>query len=515
MRAKKFFLALLLLLASVKSEASSFMEELLSLEGVVSVDVIAQETPVFSGKYIAWFEQPLDWSSPDAGTFLQRVEIGFSGWENLNVVYLSGYDLSESTWPYDDRNEIAKIYNGNYIRIEYRYFGKSVPDGLSDKSTALWEHLSNTNASSDFHNIMEQLRTILPGAWVFTGSSKGGQAANIFAYYYPNDADAYVSYVAPFCDGADDPRMSEAVYTVIGNERYGPEKAQEYRDLLLSFQLEAVRNREYLQPLITANDPRGYVTDEHKAAVYFELSVIDFPVTVWQYYQNFDGIKAVLNMPRENIADKKKYLDTVAGMITEEGPVYSSFAYTVQAAKENGNYRPCVKYLREAAEREGLHLEIGGDEESYIWNKISFTEEQMRLFEFDPYMRDEIIAWSHTTESNVIMIYGNSDPWYFVRLPDVADNPNVHIFTSEHSHLVSINSMSQEKRDEILSLLDSWLEQDRSSVQNPGSLSSSGGGCNLAGNLGIILLSVIASMRKRTVTKIYSADIAFVPPKIM
>ena len=496
MKKVKIILAFLLTMVCVRSEAAlSFKEELSRLEGVVSVDVIEQKSPVFREKYVAWFEQPLDWTSPDIGTFLQRVEIGFSGWENVNVVYVGGYSISDSAFANDDRTEIAKTYNGNYIKIEYRYFGKSVPEGLSEQSIAMWEYLTNAQASADFHNIMEQLRTILSGTWVFSGASKGGQATNIFSYYYPNDADAYVAYVAPFCDGADDPRMGEAVFTVIGNERYGLEKAKEYRDLMMSFQIEVIRNRDYFQKIVAAeNDPRGYITDDHKAAIYLELLVNDYVTTVWQYDQEFDDVKAVMDMPHESSEDKKAYLDAIAGILIEQGPVYGSFSYVVQTATENGNYRPCFKYLREALAQEGLSLELREGEENLIWNKMLFTDEQMKVFTFDPHMRNEMIKWSHTTESNVIMIYGNSDPWYFVRLPDVDDNPNVHIFTSEHSHLVSINSMSQEEKEEILSLLDTWLMQDRGTGQGK----SSSGNCSVGRNWGVMMMSVaFVIMRKK------------------
>ena len=121
MKKIKIILAFLLAMICVRSEAAlSFREELSRLEGVVSVDVIEQKSPVFLEKYVAWFEQPLDWTSPDIGTFLQRVEIGFSGWDNVNVVYVGGYSISDSAFANDDRTEIAKTYNGNYVKIEYR-----------------------------------------------------------------------------------------------------------------------------------------------------------------------------------------------------------------------------------------------------------------------------------------------------------------------------------------------------------------------------------------------------------
>lgn len=101
---RKYLLALALLAVCVNAEASSFMDELLRLEGVVSVDVVTQ-TPNASGdvpfkeKYIARFEQPIDWSNSDGGKFLQRVEIGYQGMDNVNVAYVGGYNLRDKDFP--------------------------------------------------------------------------------------------------------------------------------------------------------------------------------------------------------------------------------------------------------------------------------------------------------------------------------------------------------------------------------------------------------------------------------
>ena len=160
--------------------AAGFRERLSELPGVVSVDEIVQSGEVFAEKYVVWFEQPIDWQSPDIGTFWQRAEIGFMGWDAVNVVNVGGYALRDSRFTRDDRHELAKMYSGNYINIEYRYFAKSAPEGLSKRATALWEYLTDENAANDFHSIMEQLRSILSGKWVFTGASKGGQMTNLF-----------------------------------------------------------------------------------------------------------------------------------------------------------------------------------------------------------------------------------------------------------------------------------------------------------------------------------------------
>ena len=440
--------------------AAGFRERLSELPGVVSVDEIVQSGEVFAEKYVVWFEQPIDWQSPDIGTFWQRAEIGFMGWDAVNVVNVGGYALRDSRFTRDDRHELVKMYSGNYINIEYRYFAKSAPEGLSKRSAALWEYLTDENAANDFHSIMEQLKSILSGTWVFTGASKGGQMTNLFSYYYPNDADAYVAYVAPFCDGTEDSRLIDAAYTSIGADRYGEAQAKAYRDMLLEFQVEAVRNRDYLQPRLTrelsSEDAKLYPF--RTVSLDFEMLIVDHYTAEWQYDQDFAAHEKILNMPREDDPDtaqneKEEYLAAILALLSEDVDTDedSKFPYVVQMATENGNYAMKFKYLREAVEREGLSLVATEEDEKNFMARMFFTEEQQKLFTFDPYLRNEMLNWTHTTQSNVIMIYGSSDPWYFVRLPDVDDNPNVHIFTTPLSHVVRIEDMTKRHK-----LPDCW-----------------------------------------------------------
>lgn len=171
---KKLLLLLLLLLSFCGTSAASFRDDLLRLEGVVSVDEIVQsgDSKPFAEKYLVTFVQYIDWNNPSLGTFTQRVEIGFKGYDNVNVMHVSGYELPEDRWEEDDDHEISAMYNGNYIAVEYRFFTKSKHEGLSSNSTALWQYLTGENASNDFHNIIDQLKEILSGRWVFTGASK-------------------------------------------------------------------------------------------------------------------------------------------------------------------------------------------------------------------------------------------------------------------------------------------------------------------------------------------------------
>ncbi|MBQ6001588.1 MAG: hypothetical protein IJL18_01880 [Synergistaceae bacterium] len=510
---KKISSLLFLLLSFCGTSAASFKDDLLTLEGVVSVDEIVQsgDSKPFAEKYLVTFVQYLDWNNPDLGTFTQRVEIGFKGYDNVNVMYVSGYELTEDSFEKDDDHEISKMYNGNYISVEYRFFSKSKPKGLSSDSTALWEYLTDENASNDFHNIIEQLKEILPGRWVFTGTSKGGQATNVFAYYFPDDVDAYVSYVAPFCNGIDDDRAFDAIYNTIGNERYGETKAKEYRDLMLDFQVEAIKNRDYLQPIVISKD---YSANKHPLAAAsfdFEGKIVNLVLGVWQYDQNFASFDEVMKITPRNddlstpdVKENQKFVDGLLGLIRkydDYDDVELGFPYTVQAATENGNYGFYLQPLRDELAKKGLSTYFTAETERNYVALSGFTQEQIDTFKFNPAMRNKMLEWTETNTSNVIMIYGDSDPWYFMRLPET-DNPNIHVFiSSKEAHEAGIKNMEEELNTEIKALLNEWLATDADvESDDKYAVSYSGSGCNLRFSLlSFGLLPIAVLLRRRHV----------------
>src|SRR5258706_12098920 len=90
----------------------------------------------------------------------------------------------------------------NHIDVEHRYFGKSVPSSMD------WKQLTLKNSADDLHDIVTALKTIYRGKWVSTGTSKGGQESLYYKYYFLDDMDATVAYVAPICLTQVDPRIN-------------------------------------------------------------------------------------------------------------------------------------------------------------------------------------------------------------------------------------------------------------------------------------------------------------------
>lgn len=540
----KFVFAALLAGLTLPAAGATFRERLEALEGVMSVTEIMQsgDQVPFAEKYLVTFAQPLDWKNPKGAAFPQRVEIGYNGDSAVNVFYVGGYELNDGKFPLDDRVDLAKELNGcNTIAPEYRFFNESIPEGLSINKLDYWEYLNDWQASNDFHSVIGKLKTLLSGKWAFTGISKGGQATCVHAYYFPEDADIYVNYVGPFCETPIDERMIDAVYTEIGNTKYGETQAAAYRKLLLDFQVEAIKNREALQEALCSfdvNSENAKLRPDLTTERLFDMLALDFAESVWQYDQDFKAVQTVMDMPhgadatgdqraafvaamqdlirkesgarvlprlRENYVTRLLQLlraDGESQVISVVNPML--YPYETQAARENGNYREKGSYLRDALEKDGsgasLVITEEQEKEIYLW---SFTAEQRAAFTFDPTLRDAMKEWARTTETPVVMLFAQSDPWYYGRL-NVAESelsPSIHFYADEdQSHDFEISKMRNKASvAEVRALLAEKLTKS-APVSNKGS-----GGCDTGwgtsagfnGLAALVALSVLSVMKFR------------------
>ena len=72
-----------------------------------------------------------------------------------------------------------------------------------------------------------------------------------------------------------------------------------------------------------------------------------------------------------------------------------------------------------------------------------FTPEQQQAIAYDGAFYEGVTKWIDTTDAKIIFVYGNSDPWYSVRMHDT-DNPNVKMYVSNTKpHGVRITDFDQ------------------------------------------------------------------------
>ncbi|MBO4928370.1 MAG: hypothetical protein J5379_09005 [Clostridiales bacterium] len=428
---------------------------LLNLDRVVAAEKRATGNSNLA-KYYVIFEMPLDWNDPDGETFLLRTTFTHYSDDAPNTFLCNGYMMYDQIIDFVYRYDVASRYNTNEIECEFRFFGASVPDGLSTSSTDLWQYLTAENAAADFHHIITQFKTILSGKWIFTGASKGGQLTHFQSHFYPDDADVYFSMVAPGGCSPEAPDFFDNIYTEIGNDAFGEDRAKKDRDLVLQFQIEAMKlkpvlaDRYYQQGLADGCIFNEFTTPE----ILYDMVVLEFATTTWQYYQDFTTISDILSMDRVGTSFEDAVFDLLYN--TNEPYIWATnsiyFPYYVQAATQNGEHEYDFSFIREALRKEGLEdlLTVTEDMESGLLFKMVFTDEQLAMFTFDDQLYEDMVEWSHTVEKPVIMFYGGTDVWYEVRLPDVTDNPNVHIYVDKNgSHQAALYNLTSDEQAEM------------------------------------------------------------------
>ena len=461
-------------------EGEDLAAQLAGLDGVVSVESVEQNAEDADGnpqycyryKYFVTFRQPLDWKDPSAGTFDQRVLIGIDDKSAVNVLETQGYIIPESNIHNDPRLDQEILLHGNYVEIEHRFFGESVPEGLSRDGTALWNYMTTYNAASDQYKVVTELKKLLPGKWVATGRSKGGLTANMLSMYYPDAVDLTVSYVAPLADDSDT-RFYHFIYEEAANVHYGEAE----RELMTEFQIECLKRRSELMPSFEeAAEASGAAFREQTTPdVLFDVCVLETAAGTWQYNQDFARIEACLGMPEETDDEKAAktaaFIEIITEAIVDTDVNSPYFPYFIEAAQELGNYVYDFSYLRQALRERGMEpSEYLTLEEGRSWcaADLAFTDEQREVFVYDGTMNRALKEWVETTDSHVIMIYGSSDPWYATRIPDT-DNPNVRIFVSDRTpHTTVITderakknndySFEKDEQAEIVKAITDWLQ---------------------------------------------------------
>ena len=457
------------------------VEALEALDGVTRVEdlsVVRQEGYNYQNadksNFVVYFEQPLDWNDPSKGTFEQRITIAFNGAKNSEF-YVGGYFLNDNILTgqkYFDTYAVSHVIN--YISAEYRFFGKSRPEDLDNNSPKYWEYLTSYNAACDFHHIITELKKVMPGSWMMAGASKGGVATMVQAMYFPDDANVFVPQIAPVMSSPQEEIFVKNIYETIGDDRYGPEQAAEYRQLVLDFQVEAIKNRDALQDRVweyLTKDSNEY-TDMATPEIVFDHVVLSFAIRTWQYAQDFESIQNVLDLKGEDgYVDEIYYLLTgdkpadeeTPPYVTEYDPVpYDYYPYYVQCMKELGYFKADFSYLRDALEKDGsgAKLVVTEDMEDMFNLKLFIQPEVLETLSFDISLHDDLVNWSQTTDANVIMLFGGSDVWYPLRLPDVPDRENFHTFVDDSdAHGRIYSHIDLYSRSDIQDLIDEAMKR--------------------------------------------------------
>lgn len=423
------FLLILFLVFSILAfgRNEAFKERLDKLPFVVKTEVL-ESNVFFKEKYLVWVEQAIDHANPEAGTFLQRVFVSHLDELRPVVMITEGYGAN-----YARRksyvNELSKLVTTNEICIEHRFFNESVPDSMD------WKYLSTFNAAHDHHRINQIFKNLYKEKWISTGISKGGQTAILYKYYFPDDVDICVPYVAPINFGVEDGRHESFLKNV---------SSRENRQKIHEFQYEVLKRRTILQAYFNRYCKEQNYTFRIPLEEVYDYCVLEYAFAFWQWGDKVDDI------PKAEASDStilRHFLEISSPdyfSIEGTAPILPFF---IQAAQELGYYGYDIKAFKPL-----LKIKSG---KNYM--KHVFLPE------------DLILKWKRTMRrsnrfvtregNNMLYIYGEFDPWSATSIELNGKTNSLKLVNPGGSHKTRINSLPPKMKQEAMDSLNVWLSR--------------------------------------------------------
>ena len=376
--------------------------------------------------YDLMIRQPLDHQHTEKGIFNQWVQLRHKGFKNPMVVETHGYQMTKG------RNEIEKILDANDMGVEYRFFGKSVPDSLQ------WKYLTIEQATADLHAIHELLKGIYKGKWISTGISKGGQTTIYYKYFYPGDVELAVPYVAPMDDNLEDTRIYTFLDTIGTPECR--KKIVDFQKFLLQHEEEAVEKLKWYAK--GAGLKFNYTGSIGKS---FEYAVLEYPFSFWQWGRSCDSIPDGESI--DQCLDELLKVTNISDFSDKDLETYGPHYY--QAASESGYYgyniAPYCKYLKHFTSNPSA----------------LFPPKSATIQPSTGELNRKVEAGLNENGNNILYIYGGIDTWSAARVL-VSDRVNSKSFLIPGAHHGSarIKNMPSAMQQEFSQLVKIWTDMD-------------------------------------------------------
>ena len=409
--------------SSCNTKKQSLYSRLESISDISQIKEIKHDT-LYKSAYELKILQPLDHNNPDGEKFTQKVYLSHIDYSKPVVFITEGYSANRNY-----KSELSSLLECNQIIVEHRYFGESKPDSL------IWKYLTIKQAAEDHHHIVEIFKKIYKGKWLNTGISKGGQTTMYHRYFFPNDVDVSVPYVAPLNFSAEDPRIYTFLDTV-GNKSA--------RDKILNFQKLLLKNEDKLIPMLKKLSKEKNYKFSMGFEKAFEYNVLEFPFAYWQW-----GIINESDIPENDKSLKKLFncLTKVSSFnyFSDKG-VKELQPFFYQALTQIGYYgydtKPLKGYLK--------HLDNPN---------FNFTLPKNVNVKFDSVPMQKVKKFLDNYGNNFIYIYGGSDTWSATSYQPSGKTNAIKIYIHNGSHRTArIKYMSDKQKHTVYSALEKWLD---------------------------------------------------------
>lgn len=407
-------------------------------------DIQKLDVEPFEEYYRFWFMQPIDHQDPSKGTFKQQVLLGHRKADAPVVAELEGYRIFT-----EKENELTELFQANQVVIEHRFFDKSVPEGEIP-----WAYLTIWQAATDQHEIIQALRKALypQSSWISTGISKGGQATIFHRYFYPQDTEISVPYVAPLNLAYVDPRLEKFLDKLGTNKKNleaifgGGSDRKECRWSIRDFQLFCFQHQEHLLPLLEAYAKEKQYTFQLAGGMLqaLQLIILEYPFAFWQWGHSCEEI------PETEVMDFPgafQHLIRVSNPdFFEDQSIVRMYPFFYAALTETGMYnyniKPFKKYL---------------STDKNIDFSFAFPP-QAEYKSFNTSQMLEIQRWLQTDAEKILFVYGGNDPWYATSVDLKANDKCRKYVRGDMHHGCRIRDFDPISREDLMDTLKEWLK---------------------------------------------------------
>ena len=422
----KYPLIFSILLISISSFGQSELESRLFDLPDISFKKIA--TPEgYEAAYQLKVKQPIDHNDLSKGYFYQRVFLSHLSYDAPMSIITNGYGR-----PTNRITEVAKLTGSNQLQVEHRYFLESSPDTLD------YDYLNFEQATADLHHINVLFKNLYQGKWISSGISKGGTTTIFYRYFYPEDVDVSIPYVAPVNHGAEDKRIYDFL------DKVGTKECRkdiyEYQIKMLQ---EADLMKSYLKWFAKGQGLQFNYLNMDQA---YEYAILEYPFSFWQWGSDCN------NIPDPN-ADTdtliQHFVDVVGLEFYADRSMESFASHYFQSAEEMGYYG------FEIEEFKGLikHLDTDSNPSAiFTPDKIDVT--------FDGTLTNKVYNWTQTTDESFIYINGALDTWSATAVPAVNKSQSLWYFMKDKSHGdARIKNMTNKNKTQLTNRLSKWLDK--------------------------------------------------------
>jgi hypothetical protein len=332
--------------------------------------------------YEVMIKQPVDHAKPDGASFKQQLFVTHRGCDRPTVIADWGY-----SWEYFFDDELSVLFQANAIWVEHRFQGQSVPIGVDWD----WTQLTIENGAGDMHRVIDSFKHLWGANWVSTGASKGGITATYHSYFFPDDLDGVIPYVAP----ASKSRV-DASYQVYLDSRLTSTCAQRVRDVQVA--ALTTRRTAMITKITEAIGGPEYAED------YLDLLDASFDWGFWQYW----GEAYCSRVPTAAATD-----DAFWNFFAEMSGFFGSKPATNEELSDGAL---SYEWLTE----QGFALQVGAHVTPLLTSELAtMTMEDRFLLQFpdvplpvyDGSVTRAARHWAQLYAENMLLIYGQFDPW--------------------------------------------------------------------------------------------------------